>query len=124
MAGAADAAGLNGSHDPSDVVADARRRTMILVAMCTALVAVIASVSGLNVAQQQLTSSLGATQSQLLWVINGLLFYVLIFSTGQWLRLVPVTWEVFPAALATAIGLTVGRKRIERDATLASRQSV
>lgn len=71
MAGAADAAGLNGSHDPSDVVADARRRTMILVAMCTALVAVIASVSGLNVAQQQLTSSLGATQSQLLWVING-----------------------------------------------------
>ena len=39
--------------------------------MCTALVAVVASVSGLNVAQQQLAVDLGATQSQLLWVING-----------------------------------------------------
>ena len=39
----------------------------------------------------------------LLWVINGMLFYVLVFATGQWLRLVPVTWEVFPAALSTAI---------------------
>ena len=59
-------------HQPAETeVADARRRTMILVAMCTALVAVIASVSGLNVAQQQLASDLGATQSQLLWVING-----------------------------------------------------
>ena len=33
---------------------------MILIAMCTALVAVIASVSGLNVAQQQLAVDLGA----------------------------------------------------------------
>ena len=39
----------------------------------------------------------------LLWVINGILFYVLVFATGQWLRLVPVTWGVFPAALSTAI---------------------
>ena len=39
----------------------------------------------------------------LLWVINGVLFYVLIFATGQWLRLVPLTWGVFPAALSTAI---------------------
>ena len=39
--------------------------------MCTALVAVVASVSGLNVAQQQLAVDLGASQSQLLWVING-----------------------------------------------------
>ena len=52
-------------------VADPRQRRMILIAMCTALVAVIASVSGLNVAQQQLAVDLGATQSQLLWVING-----------------------------------------------------
>ncbi|MCU1396595.1 MAG: putative drug resistance transporter [Ilumatobacteraceae bacterium] len=53
------------------VVTEPKRRQLILVAMCTALVAVIASVSGLNVAQQQLASDLGATQSQLLWVING-----------------------------------------------------
>ena len=39
----------------------------------------------------------------LLWVINGVLFYVLLFSTDQWRRLVPLTWEVFPAALSTAI---------------------
>ena len=57
--------------EPEDPVADPRRRRMILVAMCTALVAVVASVSRLNVAQQQLAVDLGATQSQLLWVING-----------------------------------------------------
>ena len=39
--------------------------------MCTALIAVVASVSGLNVAQQELAVDLGASQSQLLWIING-----------------------------------------------------
>ncbi len=39
----------------------------------------------------------------LLWTINGILFYVLLFATGQWLRLVPLTWDVFPNALSTAI---------------------
>jgi methionine sulfoxide reductase catalytic subunit len=39
----------------------------------------------------------------LLWVLNGLLFYVLLFYTDQWRRLVPTTWGVFPAALSTAI---------------------
>jgi sulfoxide reductase catalytic subunit YedY len=39
----------------------------------------------------------------LLWVINGVAFYVLLFSTDQWRRLVPLTWEVFPAALSTSI---------------------
>jgi len=51
--------------------AEARRRTWVLVAVCTGLIAVVASVSGLNVAQGQLAADLGATQSQLLWVING-----------------------------------------------------
>lgn len=49
---------------------DRRRRRLILVAMCTALVAVVASVSGLNVAQGQLAVDLGATQGDLLWIIN------------------------------------------------------
>ncbi len=53
------------------VVADPRRQRLILIAMCTALVAVVASVSGLNVAQQQLAADLGASQSTLLWIING-----------------------------------------------------
>ena len=39
--------------------------------MIVSLVAVISSVSGLNVAQQDLALDLGASQSQLLWVING-----------------------------------------------------
>ena len=56
---------------PENGVNDARQRTRILVAMCVALVAVVASVSGLNVAQQQLAVELGASQSQLLWIING-----------------------------------------------------
>ncbi|HQF93960.1 MAG TPA: MFS transporter [Microthrixaceae bacterium] len=43
----------------------------ILAAMCVALVAVVASVSGLNVAQQALAADLDASQSQLLWIING-----------------------------------------------------
>ena len=39
----------------------------------------------------------------LLWVANGILFYVLIFVTGQWMRIVPTSWEVFPHALSAAI---------------------
>ncbi|MEW2482458.1 molybdopterin-dependent oxidoreductase [Mycobacterium sp. NPDC049093] len=39
----------------------------------------------------------------LLWLVNGVLFYVLLFSTGQWQRIVPQSWEVFPNALSTAV---------------------
>jgi methionine sulfoxide reductase catalytic subunit len=39
----------------------------------------------------------------LLWVINGVSFYILLFATDQWRRLVPVVWDVFPNALSTAI---------------------
>lgn len=42
----------------------------ILIAMCTALMAVIASVSGLNVAQQELALDLDASQTSVLWIIN------------------------------------------------------
>ena len=38
-----------------------------------------------------------------LWMINGVVFYVLLFSTGQWLRIVPTTWAVFPNAASTAL---------------------
>ena len=63
---------MNHPHDDGGtVVTDPRRQRNILIAMCTALIAVIASVSGLNVAQQDLALDLGATQGQLLWVING-----------------------------------------------------
>lgn len=39
----------------------------------------------------------------LLWLINGIIFYVLLFMTDQWQRLVPTTWAVFPSALSTAL---------------------
>lgn len=52
------------------VIHDPRRRRAILGAVGLALMAVVASVSGLNVAQPQLAADLGASQSQVLWIIN------------------------------------------------------
>jgi DMSO/TMAO reductase YedYZ molybdopterin-dependent catalytic subunit/thiosulfate reductase cytochrome b subunit len=39
----------------------------------------------------------------LLWVINGVLFCILLFATDQWQRLVPLTWDVIPNAVSAAI---------------------
>ena len=38
-----------------------------------------------------------------LWLLNGLIFYVLLFAGGRWQRLVPTSWDVFPNALSTLI---------------------
>lgn len=38
-----------------------------------------------------------------LWVLNGLVFYVLLFATGQWVRVIPVGWDVIPNALSAAL---------------------
>ena len=38
-----------------------------------------------------------------LWVVNGVLYWVLLFATGQWLRLVPQSWDVVPHALSVGI---------------------
>jgi len=38
-----------------------------------------------------------------LWLLNGLVFYVLLFATGRWQRLVPTSWDVFPNALSTLV---------------------
>lgn len=32
------------------------------------------------------------------WVLNGLVYVVLLFATGQWRRIVPTSWEVFGEA--------------------------
>lgn len=37
------------------------------------------------------------------WLLNGLVFYVLLFSTGQWQRVVPQSWDVIPNAISTAV---------------------
>lgn len=56
---------------PADLtIHDAKRRRLVLVAVCIALMAVIASVSGLNVAQPQVALALGASQGEVLWMIN------------------------------------------------------
>ncbi len=39
----------------------------------------------------------------LLWVVNGLVFYILLFSTGQWMRIVPTSWEFLPNAASTGL---------------------
>ena len=39
----------------------------------------------------------------LLWLVNGVVFYVLLFSTDQWKRLIPTSLDVFPNALSTAL---------------------
>ncbi|WP_205803053.1 cytochrome b/b6 domain-containing protein [Microbacterium oleivorans] len=38
-----------------------------------------------------------------LWLANGLIFVVLLFVTGQWMRVIPTSWEVFPNALSAAL---------------------
>lgn len=38
-----------------------------------------------------------------LWLLNGLIFYILLFTTGRWQRLVPTTWEVFPHSASVLI---------------------
>ncbi|HEY9499161.1 MAG TPA: cytochrome b/b6 domain-containing protein [Terrimesophilobacter sp.] len=38
-----------------------------------------------------------------LWLLNGIVFYILIFVTGQWMRIVPVSWDAFPNAVSAGI---------------------
>ncbi|WP_336630845.1 MULTISPECIES: cytochrome b/b6 domain-containing protein [unclassified Microbacterium] len=39
----------------------------------------------------------------LLWIVNGAVFVVLLFVTGQWMRIVPTSWEVFPNAVSAVL---------------------
>lgn len=39
----------------------------------------------------------------LLWLVNGVVFVILLFGTGQWRRIVPNSLEVFPNAVSTAL---------------------
>jgi EmrB/QacA subfamily drug resistance transporter len=52
------------------IIEDPRKRRAVLIAVCVALMAVIASVTGLNVAQPDLAVDFDASQSQVLWFIN------------------------------------------------------
>ena len=39
----------------------------------------------------------------ILWLINGVAFVVLLFVTGQWMRIVPTSWQIFPNAASAAV---------------------
>jgi len=104
-------------HSDDEAVADPRQRRLILITMCVALIGVVASVSGLNVAQQAIAADLGASQSELLWVINGytLVLAALLLPVGaigdRWGRkpVLSIGLVVFAAAnVASAFAIGVG----------------
>ena len=39
----------------------------------------------------------------ILWVANGLIFYVMVFATGHWMRIVPTNWDIFPNIVSAGI---------------------
>lgn len=39
--------------------------------------------------------------SVIFWVLNGLVYVVLLFATGEWTRLIPTSWSIFPDAFHT-----------------------
>ena len=41
--------------------------------------------------------------ADVLWLVNGAVFYVLLFTTGHWRHLVPTSWDVFPDSLSVAL---------------------
>ncbi len=53
---------------------------------------------------RKISLSLWLHQSlDILWLVNGLAFVVLLFTTGQWMKIVPTSWEVFPNALSAGL---------------------
>lgn len=46
------------------------------------------------------------TSLDLLWMLNGLIFVVLLFASGHWARIVPTSWDVFPNALSAILQYT------------------
>ncbi|WP_345800639.1 cytochrome b/b6 domain-containing protein [Microbacterium sp. AZCO] len=39
----------------------------------------------------------------ILWIVNGVIYIVLLFATGQWMKIVPTSWTVFPNALSAGL---------------------
>ena len=59
-----------GAVPTAPVIDDPQRRRTILWVVCVALMAVVASVTGLNVAQPHLATTFDISQGQVLWIIN------------------------------------------------------
>jgi sulfoxide reductase catalytic subunit YedY len=41
--------------------------------------------------------------SMIFWVVNGAVYYMLLFTSNEWTRLVPTSWDVFPRAVEAAM---------------------
>ncbi|HEX4207714.1 MAG TPA: molybdopterin-dependent oxidoreductase [Ktedonobacteraceae bacterium] len=39
--------------------------------------------------------------SIIFWILNGLIYWVLLFATGEWTTLIPTSWSIFPRAWQT-----------------------
>lgn len=38
-----------------------------------------------------------------LWLLNGLIFVILLFASGHWARVVPVSWDIFPNMISAGL---------------------
>jgi DMSO/TMAO reductase YedYZ molybdopterin-dependent catalytic subunit/thiosulfate reductase cytochrome b subunit len=41
--------------------------------------------------------------SIIFWIANGAAYYILLFTSNEWARLIPMSWSIFPQALHTAL---------------------
>jgi sulfoxide reductase catalytic subunit YedY len=41
--------------------------------------------------------------SMIFWFANGVAYYILLFTSGEWIRLVPTSWDIFPQAVKDAM---------------------
>src|SRR5262249_42487990 len=53
--------------------------------------------------------------SALFWIINGLVFLVLLFGSGQWQRLVPASWSILSEAWAIQVHYVTFHLPVEPD---------
>ncbi|GAA1637596.1 cytochrome b/b6 domain-containing protein [Georgenia ruanii] len=54
--------------------------------------------------KQKISLQLWLHQSlDILWLVNGVVFIVLLVATGHWMRIVPTSWEVFPNAVSAGL---------------------
>lgn len=41
--------------------------------------------------------------SLIFWILNGVVYVVLLFLTGEWSRLIPTSWDIFPRACESLV---------------------
>src|SRR5215210_6855285 len=61
----------------SDKPLDARQRRQVLIVLCASLALVVSGVASLNIALPEIARDLGASQTQLQWIVDS---YALVFA--------------------------------------------